>query len=103
MSPVDEFQYWGDLSKRDERAATYVDLFKPVSKDFGGLDAMSLQDVMELVDITQDALDDVWKCIEYDLYPEPRMKHFMDVIGNKFICIPPLEDWENKEVGFILC
>ncbi|XP_071126281.1 cytoplasmic dynein 2 heavy chain 1-like isoform X2 [Mytilus edulis] len=81
LSPVDEFQYWGDLSKRDERAATYVDLFKPVSKDFGGLDAMSLQDVMELVDITQDALDDVWKCIEYDLYPEPRMKHFMDVIG----------------------
>jgi dynein heavy chain 2 len=82
LNPVDEFQYWGDLAKRDERAATYVDLFKPISKDFGGLDAMSLQDVMELVDITQDTLDDVWKCIDYDLYPEPRMKHLMDVIGN---------------------
>jgi hypothetical protein len=24
LNPVDEFQYWGDLAKRDERAATYV-------------------------------------------------------------------------------
>lgn len=71
------------MAKRDERAATYCDLFKPVSKDFGGLDAMSLQDVMELVDITQDALDEVWKCIEFDPYPESRMRHLMDVIGKE--------------------
>ncbi|KAJ8297985.1 hypothetical protein KUTeg_024516 [Tegillarca granosa] len=80
LSPVDEFQYWDDLSKRDDRAATFVDLFKPISKDFGGLDAMALHDAMELVEITQDTLDDVWKCLDYDPYPEPRMKHLMDII-----------------------
>ncbi|KAK3100036.1 hypothetical protein FSP39_013759 [Pinctada imbricata] len=81
LSPVDEFQYWDDMSRSDDRAATFVDLFKPISKDFGGLDAMSLQDVMELVEVCQDSLDDVWKCVDYDSYPEPRMKHLMDVIG----------------------
>ena len=81
LSPVDEFQYWDDMSRSDERAATFVDLFKPISKEFGGLDAMSLMDVMELVEVSQDTLDDVWKCTDYDSYPEPRMKHLMDIIG----------------------
>lgn len=82
---MDEFQYWGDMARSDERASQFVDLFKPISKEFGGLDTMDMQDVMELVDIAQDTLDDVWKCLDFDAYPEPRMKHLMDIIGMMFL------------------
>ena len=42
---------------------------------------MEMHDVMELVEIAQDTLDDVWKCTDFEAYPEPRMKHLMDIIG----------------------
>jgi dynein heavy chain 2 len=85
LSPVDEFQYWADMARSDERASQFVDLFKPISKEFGGLDTMDMQDVMELVEVAQDTLDDVWKCLDFDAYPEARMKHLMDIIGMTFL------------------
>ncbi|KAK6172722.1 hypothetical protein SNE40_016326 [Patella caerulea] len=88
LSPMDEFNYWSDQarsgSRQDdkERAQNFLDLFKPICKDYGGLDSMPFQDVMELVEITQDTLDDVWKQGDHDPpYPENRMKHLMDIIG----------------------
>lgn len=42
---------------------------------------MEMMDVMELVEIVQDTLDDVWKFVDFDVYLEFRMKYFMDVIG----------------------
>ncbi|OWF37256.1 Cytoplasmic dynein 2 heavy chain 1 [Mizuhopecten yessoensis] len=81
LSPSDEFQYWADQARSSERAANFVDLFKPISKEFGGLDAMGLQDVMELVEVTQDTLDEVWKGEDRNPYPEDRMKHLMEIIG----------------------
>lgn len=42
---------------------------------------MEMMDVMELVEIVQDILDDVWKFVDFDVYLEFRMKYFMDVIG----------------------
>ena len=90
LSPTDEFEFWADQARQGrgeakERAENFVDLFKPISKDYGGLDAMSLQDAMEIVDITQDTLDDVWRQTEFDPYPENRMAHLMDCIG-KWSC-----------------
>lgn len=86
LSPTDEFEFWADTARvgrgeSKDRAEHFVELFKPISKDYGGLDAMSLQDAMEIVDITQDTLDDVWRQTEYDPYPENRMGHLMDCIG----------------------
>lgn len=84
---MDEFEYWQEMSKSGgkiemkERAENFVELFKPISKDYGGLDSMSLNDAMELVELTQDTLDDVWKQTDFDPYSENRMKHLMDVIG----------------------
>lgn len=86
LSPTDEFEFWADCARvgrgdAKERAEYFVELFQPISKDYGGLDAMSLQDAMEIVDITQDTLDDVWRQTEVDPYPENRMSHLMDCIG----------------------
>ncbi|CAL1541204.1 unnamed protein product [Lymnaea stagnalis] len=86
LTPMDEFQYWQDLSRSsaggDLKAAaeSYTELFSPISKDYGGLDAMPLTDGMELVEITQDTLDDLWKQGDPP-YPEHRMRHLMEVIA----------------------
>ena len=43
---------------------------------------MFFYQVLDLVEVSQDTLDDVWKQTEHDPpYPQPRMKHLMDVIG----------------------
>ncbi|XP_041357041.1 cytoplasmic dynein 2 heavy chain 1-like isoform X2 [Gigantopelta aegis] len=88
LTPVDEFQYWYEVSKsgvsmdKKERAEHIHELFKPISKDYGGLESMALEDAMELIDITQDTLDDVWKQTEHNpTYPEQRMKHLMEIIA----------------------
>jgi hypothetical protein len=90
LTPTDEFQYWAEVAmsgnKLDikERAQHFQELFQPIAKDFGSLDALSLGDAMELVELCQDTLDDVWKQTEDEQpYPEKRMKHLMDVIGKK--------------------
>ena len=73
----------GRNSDSKDRAAHMQELFQPISKDYASLDGLSLAEGMELVEVTQDTLDDVWKQTEYDpAFPEPRMKHLMDVIGN---------------------
>ena len=49
-------------------------------QDYGGLDSLALGDAMELVELTQDTLDDLWKQSDPP-YPEARMRHLLDVIG----------------------
>ena len=40
---------------------------------------------LDLVEVSQDTLDDVWKQTEHDPpYPQSRMKHLMDVIGTLY-------------------
>ena len=41
---------------------------------------MSLFDVIELIELTQDTLDDLWKQ-SVPPYPENRMRHLLEVIG----------------------
>ena len=55
-------------------------------QEFAGLDSCSLLDVLELVEVCQDSLDDVWKCDCVPAYPEKRMKHLMDLIGMFHVC-----------------
>ena len=91
LNPSDEFQYWNEvatsshtLSSR-ERAQHFQELFQPIAPDFGNMDALSFQDVLELIEVTQDVLDDVWKQSEHELlYPEPRMRHLLEVMSGAF-------------------
>ncbi|KAG5269301.1 hypothetical protein AALO_G00200500 [Alosa alosa] len=87
LTPGDEFQYWADVGQSAERAsardraANFVELFKPIEKDYNNLDSVALPDAMELVDLTRDTVDDVWKQGDHAPYPETRMQRLMDVIG----------------------
>ena len=87
LTPLDEFQYWAETamsggSSARERAQHFQELFQPMSKEWGGLDSMPLLEALELVEVSQDTLDDLWKQTEHDPpYPESRMAHLMDIIG----------------------
>ena len=67
LAPSDEFQFWADISVSGakhaarERAQYVQELFQPIIKQFANLDALSFSDALELIEITQDTLDEVWK------------------------------------------
>ena len=44
-----------------ERARLFQQSFQPIVTEFANLDALSFTDVLELVEVTQDTLDDLWK------------------------------------------
>uniref|UniRef100_A0A3Q3KJ04 Cytoplasmic dynein 2 heavy chain 1 n=1 Tax=Monopterus albus TaxID=43700 RepID=A0A3Q3KJ04_MONAL len=87
LTPNDEFQYWADLSESAEknsvreRAAYFTEQFKAIQKEYGGLDGLSMSDVVDLVEQSRDTLDDVWRQTDFETYPETRMVRLMDVIG----------------------
>ena len=88
LTPADEFQYWSEQSSRGsssesrERAEHFLELLQPVRKELGSLESLSLLEIQDIVEECQDCLDDVWKQVDHrPPYPEQRMKHFMDVIG----------------------
>ncbi|KAM7436007.1 Cytoplasmic dynein 2 heavy chain 1 [Porites harrisoni] len=89
LTPQDEFQYWSeasvsgyDLSER-ERASFFQESFQKgnVSQDFSNLDGLDLDDTLELLESTQDSLDEIWKQEDHKPYSEARMKHLLDVMA----------------------
>jgi hypothetical protein len=52
-----------------------------VHQDYSGLDGVCLADAVELVEVSRDTLDDVWRQNDHDPFPETRMLRLMDVIG----------------------
>lgn len=50
-------------------------------QDFVNLNALEITDVLEVIEVCQDTLDEVWKQAEHKPYPENRMRHLMGVIG----------------------
>lgn len=91
LCPSDEFQFWAEaahsgskLANR-ERAQHFQELFQPITTKFSDLDSLSFSEALELIEITQDTLDDVWKETDFNPpYPERRMNHLLEVISASF-------------------
>ncbi|KAM4566457.1 cytoplasmic dynein 2 heavy chain 1 isoform 3-T3 [Odontesthes bonariensis] len=87
LTPADEFQFWEDLSESAEkssvreRATYFTEQFKLIQKEYGGLDSLSMSDVLDLVEQSKETLDDVWRQTDFEPFPETRMVRLMDVIG----------------------
>ncbi|KAM6946318.1 LOW QUALITY PROTEIN: cytoplasmic dynein 2 heavy chain 1 [Aplochiton taeniatus] len=87
LTPSDEFQYWAELSESGEknsvrgRAVHFTELFKPILKEYVCLDGLSLADMADLVEVSKDTLDDVWRQGDHEAFPETRMARLMDAIG----------------------
>ncbi|KAM9801492.1 cytoplasmic dynein 2 heavy chain 1 [Neosynchiropus ocellatus] len=122
LMPGDEFQYWAEISESAaksslrERAMHFVELFKPIQKEYCGLDGLSMSDVVDLVEQSRDVLDDVWRQTDYDSYPQTRMVRLMDIIGGalgryvqkklsdvKLFEGPFVSVRENLKRGFAIC
>ncbi|CAI8019648.1 Cytoplasmic dynein 2 heavy chain 1, partial [Geodia barretti] len=91
LCPSDEFQFWAEAALSEaklaqrERGQRFQELFQPVTAKFANLDSLSFSEALELVEVCQDTLDDVWKETEFDPpYPENRMKHLLEVISDSF-------------------
>ena len=91
LCPSDEFQFWAEavlsgtkLAHR-ERAQRFQELFQPITARYANLDALSFSEALELIEITQDTLDDVWKETDFDPpYPERRMIHLLQILSDAF-------------------
>ncbi len=74
-------------------------MFLSFHQEFGGLDGVSMSDVVDLVEQSRDTLDDVWRQTDLEPYPETRMVRLMDVIGRIFLHIYKLKSGnENKHL-----
>ncbi|XP_069747277.1 cytoplasmic dynein 2 heavy chain 1 isoform X4 [Narcine bancroftii] len=88
LEPSDEFQFWTEVAttnsktERRERALYFEELFKTIAQQYNNLGALSLADVVDLVETTRDTVDDIWRQTEHDFYPESRMRHLLDILGN---------------------
>lgn len=91
LTPSDEFQYWSEASISSsklasrERAQFFQEMFQPIVTNFANLNSLSFSDCLELVEITQDTLDDLWKQSDHSpAYPEERMRHLLEIISDSF-------------------
>lgn len=91
LCPSDEFQVWAEAAQSGtklahrERAQRFQELFQPITAKFANLDSLSFSEALELVEVTQDTLDDVWKETDFDPpYPEKRMTHLLLIISDSF-------------------
>ena len=79
----------------------YIFCLADFSKDFANLDPLELMEGLELVDISLDILDDIWKQDDHKEYSQQRMTHLFDIFGGsigRYIQkkISSIELWKEK-------
>ncbi|CAL4070445.1 unnamed protein product, partial [Meganyctiphanes norvegica] len=65
---------------REERetAQGFYQSLEPIDKEFSGLDAIELIDAEDVLDTTQNSLDDLWN----KDFPQQRMNHLLNILSN---------------------
>ena len=88
QSPLDEFQYWLNVSQRAksqsdrERADNFYKQFSPLVKLYQQMHVYSLSEIFEVIERTEEVYDDVWKELDVEpLYPQDQMEELLDVTG----------------------
>ena len=107
VTPNDEFLYWKESANNRgtnineiDRAKFFHDYFQTLQKDFADLTSSKL-DVIELLERTEEVLDDVWKQVEHEAFPLNRMKHLFQIIGTSLAANIPkklasLDVWKGS-------
>lgn len=92
LNVSDEYDFWGDVSlsgsrlQARERAQRFQEILGPLAHEFAHLDSLSHSEVLDLIDTTQDTLDELWKATEVSPpYPEERMTHLLEVISGALV------------------
>ena len=91
LTVMDEYQFWVEMAETSnklqakERAQYFQELFQPLASQFKQLHSLPLDEAIDLVDTTQDQLDDVWKQTDHDPpFPEQHMGHLLELISGNF-------------------
>ncbi|KAK3862338.1 hypothetical protein Pcinc_031789 [Petrolisthes cinctipes] len=85
LSVQDETSYWADTAnnpmsqEEKETARSFYNCLEPVSKEFSGVDAVSLVDADDVLENTQNGLEELWRLD----FPQARMSHLLDVLANQ--------------------
>ncbi|PSN45387.1 Cytoplasmic dynein 2 heavy chain 1 [Blattella germanica] len=106
LSPEDEMQFWSNVANSDgrkdekEKGTAFWYALEPLAKDFRSLDSLFIGDIDEILETAHNVLDDLWKLDDFT-YPQHRMEHLMDIIGNtltRFIQnkLKSLNIWEEN-------
>jgi dynein heavy chain 2 len=84
----DEHDYWASIAAKvdldpsiSDRAHLFAEKLNPISAGFASITEKSFSDVLELLDVSQDCLDGLWRLSHFAVYPEPRMEHVLKLIG----------------------
>ncbi|KAJ3141233.1 Cytoplasmic dynein 2 heavy chain 1 [Geranomyces variabilis] len=91
MTLDDEFLWWVDrasentVSRRAARAQHFKAILQPLKIDYDKMSSLKMTDLTEIVEQTQDTLDDLWRQSEFSEYPEERMCHVLEVITEQLI------------------
>lgn len=88
MSPLDEFQYWAEMSERGkskeskERAKFFYSEFKHLIEPYRRLDTCPINEIVEIVEVTQDCYAFIWEQDEFDPpYSQDRMTNLFEITG----------------------
>ncbi len=88
LSPLDEFQYWLEMSERGksseskERAAFFYSEFEPLVKYFKKIESCPIYEILEIIEATQDSYDYVWQQVDYEpTYSQERMTNLLEITG----------------------
>ena len=85
VKPGDEFDFWENLtgvSKYRDCAAAFSDAFVDIGPRYAQFDELPTEEIIELLEDTQNALDDAWKApLSSNQYPQKRMEHLFEIIS----------------------
>eukprot|EP01116_Phalansterium_solitarium_P024805 TRINITY_DN91_c0_g1_i4.p1 TRINITY_DN91_c0_g1~~TRINITY_DN91_c0_g1_i4.p1 ORF type:complete len:4085 (+),score=2013.94 TRINITY_DN91_c0_g1_i4:171-12425(+) len=84
----DEVEYWTQLAAQYDQAAEIIDRAAHFSEQFvvigqaiSDLTGRPLPDSVELLASTEESLDNIWKSLAFEAFPEDRMAHFFQVVA----------------------
>lgn len=90
LSPLDEFQYWAEMSEKGktkenrERATLFYSEFKTLIDFYKKIDSCPIQEINEIIEATQDSYDYVWQQVECEpSYSQDRMINLLEITGRK--------------------
>ena len=85
-TPKDEYSYWNNLSVRYDlkadvidRAHFFAEQLQPLANKFNNFQDRNLNEVLEMIDSSQDILDNIWKFANFAPYPEQRMTNYFKI------------------------
>ncbi|KAI9102585.1 dynein heavy chain and region D6 of dynein motor-domain-containing protein [Phlyctochytrium arcticum] len=67
------------------RAQLFHDILQPLKLQYDTLSSMATDEVSELIETTQDVLDDLWRQVEFEEYSQDRMRHLLNIISEAII------------------